>query len=230
MLAGCAIATAGGGDRRLRPVALDRCQARRLPCVGAARARRTPRRRGDRPAGGVDGRDPRRPQLHRAAHVAAPRQPAARTPPAPPARGQPPRMAVCAGSTVRHVVLERGAATLAEPAVRALVDAAIARAAAAPDPRRGTPLVIKSVSARQRPRRPRCAAGRRPSRHASRTGGARRRTSGSSGRGGQRPLTTTSVGVEASQPGIGRQAVRVRVSAWPARAIVKARCSPTPFS
>lgn len=58
------------------------------------------------------------------------------------------------GSKVRHVVLERGAATLEEPAVRALIAAALDRAPVALDPARGTPLVIKSVSARQRPRRP----------------------------------------------------------------------------
>jgi len=59
-----------------------------------------------------------------------------------------------AGRTTRHIVLKDGAGTLAEPAVRALIDQALEKA--------GRPfkfggrgrIVIKSVSARQRPRRP----------------------------------------------------------------------------
>jgi hypothetical protein len=58
------------------------------------------------------------------------------------------------GSQVRHIVLDEGAATLDRPGVRALMEAALDKA--------GRPLkcnglgqvVIKSVSARQRPRRP----------------------------------------------------------------------------
>ena len=58
------------------------------------------------------------------------------------------------GSRVRHVVLESGGATLREPAVQDLIRQAIARADP-PLPQSGKrKLVIKSVSARQRPRRP----------------------------------------------------------------------------
>jgi hypothetical protein len=57
------------------------------------------------------------------------------------------------GRQVRHVVLE-GAHTLDEPAVAALIDQALA-AAAKPLATRGRGrVVVKSVSARQRPRRP----------------------------------------------------------------------------
>jgi hypothetical protein len=47
-----------------------------------------------------------------------------------------------------------GAATLDEPAVRALVDAALARAATPLDPKRKRKLVIQSISPTRRPRRP----------------------------------------------------------------------------
>jgi hypothetical protein len=55
------------------------------------------------------------------------------------------------GNQVRHIRLERGAATLSEPDVRALMRAALARGK--PMPKRGGKLVIQSVSARQCPRR-----------------------------------------------------------------------------
>ena len=59
-----------------------------------------------------------------------------------------------AGTTTRHIVLADGAKTLANPAVRALISQALAKAG---DPfaggKRGR-IVIKSVSAKQRPRRP----------------------------------------------------------------------------
>jgi len=70
------------------------------------------------------------------------------------------------GKTTRHIVLDDGARTLAEPTVRALIDQAL-RKAGRPF-RRGTKgrIVVKSVSARQRPRRPAQvqASSRRPSR------------------------------------------------------------------
>jgi hypothetical protein len=58
------------------------------------------------------------------------------------------------GGTVRHVRLD-SAKDLARPAVRALIKAALVRAGV-PVPTKGKgPLIIKSVSAKQRPRRPR---------------------------------------------------------------------------
>jgi hypothetical protein len=57
------------------------------------------------------------------------------------------------GSRVRHVVLE-SPAVLDDPAIRKLIAAALEAAPAAPDPRRRRRLVIKSVSVKQRPRRP----------------------------------------------------------------------------
>ncbi|MBI1358810.1 MAG: hypothetical protein GC155_00835 [Alphaproteobacteria bacterium] len=57
------------------------------------------------------------------------------------------------GSKVRHIVL-KSAADLDEPAVSALIDAAIARADP-PLPKSGKGVtIIKSISANQRPRRP----------------------------------------------------------------------------
>jgi hypothetical protein len=56
------------------------------------------------------------------------------------------------GKAVRHVVLV-DATVIEEPAVRALIAAALARADPPIDPRARRRLVIKSVSARQRPRR-----------------------------------------------------------------------------
>lgn len=58
------------------------------------------------------------------------------------------------GSSARHVVLERGAETLDEPAVRALIADAIDRAPVAIDRAARPPVVIRSISAKQRPRRP----------------------------------------------------------------------------
>lgn len=57
------------------------------------------------------------------------------------------------GTRIRHIVLEN-AAFLDEPAVEALMARAIERAAVAMDPSRPNRIVIKSISARQRPRRP----------------------------------------------------------------------------
>ena len=56
------------------------------------------------------------------------------------------------GCVVRHIVLEN-AATLDEPEVRALIAHALAAAAVPLDPGGKRRLVIKSVSAKQRPRR-----------------------------------------------------------------------------
>lgn len=59
-----------------------------------------------------------------------------------------------AGSTTRHVVLKEGAATLADPGVAALIDQALEKAGQ-PFAKGGKGrVVIKSVSAKQRPRRP----------------------------------------------------------------------------
>ncbi len=58
-----------------------------------------------------------------------------------------------AGKTTRHIVLKEGAATLAEPGVRALIEQALEKAG---QPfKRGAKgrIVIKSISAKQRPRR-----------------------------------------------------------------------------
>ncbi|HEX2078398.1 MAG TPA: DUF1801 domain-containing protein [Longimicrobium sp.] len=57
------------------------------------------------------------------------------------------------GNQVRSVVL-RGADDLDDPALRALMDAALRRAPRPIDPAHPGRIVIKSVSARQRPRRP----------------------------------------------------------------------------
>jgi hypothetical protein len=54
---------------------------------------------------------------------------------------------------VRRVLLEN-AKTLDEPAVRALLKAAVARAKSPLDPKKPRKLIIKSVSKKQRPRRP----------------------------------------------------------------------------
>jgi hypothetical protein len=73
------------------------------------------------------------------------------------------------GKAIRHVVLERGKATLAEPAVKRLLSAAVDAAVVAPSGR-GTPVTtIKSIVAKQRPRRPPVTDSRRtrsPSRSA----------------------------------------------------------------
>ncbi len=58
------------------------------------------------------------------------------------------------GKLVRHIVLD-SPATLDEPAVKELMNAALYRAVEPINPGAEERLVIKSVSARQRPRRPR---------------------------------------------------------------------------
>jgi hypothetical protein len=57
------------------------------------------------------------------------------------------------GKVVRHVVLGN-ARDLDKPAIRALIEAALERSPKAIDPKARGRTVIKSVSARQRPRRP----------------------------------------------------------------------------
>jgi hypothetical protein len=57
------------------------------------------------------------------------------------------------GSVAKHIRLE-SPATLDEPAVRTLMQEAIARAKVPLDPKGKHRLIIKSVSAKQRPRRP----------------------------------------------------------------------------
>lgn len=58
------------------------------------------------------------------------------------------------GARIRHVVLE-DAGTLDDPAVRASIDQAIARAGVPTARARRGRIVIQSVSTKQRPRRPR---------------------------------------------------------------------------
>jgi hypothetical protein len=57
------------------------------------------------------------------------------------------------GNQARHIVID-SLQVFDDPAVRALMDEAVARAAAPFDPRNRHRLIIKCVSARQRPRRP----------------------------------------------------------------------------
>jgi hypothetical protein len=57
------------------------------------------------------------------------------------------------GKTTRHIVLADGAKTLAEPGVAAVIDQALDKAGRPFKGGRGR-IVIKSVSAKQRPRRP----------------------------------------------------------------------------
>lgn len=57
------------------------------------------------------------------------------------------------GGTVRHIVLETPE-RLDDPDVRALMDKALARSPGLLDPARGSRTIIKSISAKQRPRRP----------------------------------------------------------------------------
>jgi hypothetical protein len=57
------------------------------------------------------------------------------------------------GNVVRHVVLE-DVKVLDEPDLRALIDVALARAKVPLDPKQPRRLIIKSISAKQRPRRP----------------------------------------------------------------------------
>ena len=56
------------------------------------------------------------------------------------------------GNTVRHIVLQ-GAASLGDPDVKALMDACLRLADPPLDPEQKHRLIIKSVSAKQRPRR-----------------------------------------------------------------------------
>lgn len=65
----------------------------------------------------------------------------------------PERVLQGAGSTVRHVVLD-GPQDLDRPAIKALMAEAVRRSDPPFDPKGKRRLVIKSVSARQRPRRP----------------------------------------------------------------------------
>ena len=58
------------------------------------------------------------------------------------------------GGTVRHVVLAGGAGDLDRPEIAAFVEQSVARASSLIEPGRQGQLVIKSVSAKQRPRRP----------------------------------------------------------------------------
>ncbi len=57
------------------------------------------------------------------------------------------------GKAIRHIVLE-DASVLDRPAVQALMACAIKRAATSLDAKRTNRVIIKSISARQRPRRP----------------------------------------------------------------------------
>jgi hypothetical protein len=57
------------------------------------------------------------------------------------------------GNQVRHIVLKDGAASLAEREVRTLMDQALKLAHVQPDPKQKHRLIIKSISAKQRPRR-----------------------------------------------------------------------------
>jgi Domain of unknown function (DU1801) len=65
----------------------------------------------------------------------------------------PAKLLTGSGSTVRHLKL-RGGLTIDSPAVKALIAAAHARAKTPVDPRSPRRVVIKSISARQKPRRP----------------------------------------------------------------------------
>ncbi len=64
-----------------------------------------------------------------------------------------PRKLLKGSKQVRHIVLD-DAATLDKPAVRALIAQALKRAANSLDAKKPTRIVIKSISAKQRPRRP----------------------------------------------------------------------------
>jgi hypothetical protein len=57
------------------------------------------------------------------------------------------------GNQARHIVL-KGAESLDDPSIRALLKSALKRAAKPLDPKQPYRLVIKSISAKQRPRRP----------------------------------------------------------------------------
>ena len=58
------------------------------------------------------------------------------------------------GSVARHITLKDGE-TLDQPAVRRLIKSALARAKVPLNPRQRRQLIIRSISANQRPRRPR---------------------------------------------------------------------------
>lgn len=58
------------------------------------------------------------------------------------------------GNQVRHIRLTGGVADLDQPAVRALITAAIDRSVKPFDRKQPNQLVIRSISAKQRPRRP----------------------------------------------------------------------------
>lgn len=66
----------------------------------------------------------------------------------------PEKRLVGSGAIVRSIRLDQGAATLDEPAVRELIAQALERARVPVDAKAKRRLVIKSVSAKQRPRRP----------------------------------------------------------------------------
>ena len=65
----------------------------------------------------------------------------------------PNRLLKGSGATTRHIVLKNGAKTLAEPGVAALIDQALDKAGRPFKGGKGR-IVVKSVSAKQRPRRP----------------------------------------------------------------------------
>ena len=58
------------------------------------------------------------------------------------------------GNTVRHIVLKDGVGTLDEPDVKVLMDQCLKLADPPLDPKQKYRLIIKSISAKQRPRRP----------------------------------------------------------------------------
>lgn len=66
--------------------------------------------------------------------------------------GSPAKLLRGSGARIRHIVLT-GGPTLDDPAIRALITAALARASIPVDPKRKRRLVIQSISPRQRPRR-----------------------------------------------------------------------------
>ncbi|HEY6446066.1 MAG TPA: DUF1801 domain-containing protein [Acidobacteriaceae bacterium] len=79
------------------------------------------------------------------------------------------------GNQARHIRV-RSPAMLDEPEIRALMEEAVARGRAPFDPKSKGKLVIKSVSAKQRPRRPaESGASRAKAKAAARLGGSRRK-------------------------------------------------------
>jgi hypothetical protein len=78
------------------------------------------------------------------------------------------------GNLARHIRVQTPA-MLNDPEIRALMEEAVARATVAFDPKAKGKLVIKPVSAKQRPRRPaESAASRAKAKSATRLGGSRR--------------------------------------------------------